>query len=292
MINYRLTLCVFGCILLTSCATFFQTINYSPSSKIKKLYFTRESPNLDVEFYYSDTTNHEYLRALRKCYGLDTLVSNSKSQLSKVGIILNWANQQWEHNGSNTPSRSDALTILKEASNGNKFRCVEYGIVSAAALNSINIPARVLGLKTSDVERVKRGAGHVVAEAYLNDLQKWVFIDGQHNVIPVLNGMPLNAIEFQNAIIQHRNELDLINRRGNLADESKEAYLSWIGKYLFYFDVTFDQRICADKQLVEIKGKNKLTLVPMGAKEPVLFQRRKIDYGAYTNSLTDFYQKP
>lgn len=53
-----------------------------------------------------------------------------------------------------------------------RFRCVEYSIVAAGALNALGIPARTVGLRTKYVETELWSAGHVVAEAYLKDLGK------------------------------------------------------------------------------------------------------------------------
>jgi hypothetical protein len=215
------------------------------------------------------------------------------NEFDKIKIILDWTHLQWEHNGSNNPSKPDALTILKEAKSGKMFRCVEYGIVASSALNSIGITARVLGIKTRDVERVKIGAGHVASEVYSTSLNKWIFMDPQYNVIPVLNGVPLNAVEFQNAIVNDLGNLMLVNRNGEVTPENFNNYINWITKYLFYFDVLFDQRLGDEPNYKRVNGMTKITLVPIGEKEPKIFQRRyKIDYSFYTNSLNDFYRTP
>ena len=172
--------------VFNSCSSFFRFINYSPSTRLVNVEFSSDT-NTAYKFYYSDTLNNDYLRRLRNNYGLDTLISNSKNQLESVKIVLAWTRRQWNHSGSNTPQKSDAISILEEAKAGKSFRCVEYGIVSAAALNSIGLPARVIGLKSRDVEKVKYGAGHVAAEVYLPELKKWVFLDGQFNAIAMLN---------------------------------------------------------------------------------------------------------
>ncbi len=280
-------------LLAGGCSPFFQLINVSPSAKLKQIEFSATEANQTYHFFYSDTLDNKYLRELRKSYRLDSLTDNSDSEFEKIKIVLDWANRQWEHNGSNNPSNPDALTILKEARDGKKFRCVEYGIVTSSALNSIGINARVLGLKTRDVERVKLGAGHVVSEVYSTVLNKWIFLDPQFNVIPIINGEPLNAIEFQKAILNDRDNLKLINLQGDVAAEASESYINWVAKYLFYFDVLFDQRIGNEPKYKSINGMTKITLVPLGEKEPKVFQRHnKIDYSFYTNSLNDFYRSP
>ncbi|PKP06503.1 MAG: hypothetical protein CVU10_02765 [Bacteroidetes bacterium HGW-Bacteroidetes-5] len=284
---------LFSCVLLSSCSSFYQFVNVSPSSKLKEISYSKESPNNLYEFYYSDTLGNEYLRELKNEYNIELLVNGEKSDIDKIKSILDWTSKQWVHNGSNNPTKQDALTILKEAQEGKRFRCVEYGIVATAALNSVGIPARTLGLKTRDVEKVMRGAGHVVSEVYSKELDKWIFIDPQFNIIPTLNGYPLNGVEFQKEIFNKNAELKLINKQGELTKEDSDNYIKWVGKYLFYFDVLFDQKTLNSSKIKTINGMTKITLVPVGYKEPRIFQRRyKIDYSYYTNSLNDFYRKP
>ena len=280
-------------ILLSSCSSFFQLLNISPSDRLKDVSYTSEAPNSTYNFFYADTTANEYLRELRNRYIAELLLNEQQKELDKILAVLDWTSRQWEHNGSNNPSKSDALTILKEAGEGKQFRCVEYGIVVTSALNSIGIPARTLGLKSRDVEKVRRGAGHVVTEVYSKELDKWIFIDPQFNIMPTLNGNPLNGVEFQKEIYSKSAGLKLVNKQGELSREDSENYIKWVGKYLFYFDILFDQETLNATKFKTINGLTKLTLVPVGYKEPRIFQRKyKIDYSYYTNSLNDFYRKP
>ncbi len=263
-----------------------------PKKEVTKIEFNNAKTNAELVFLYSDTINNLYLRTLRKDYGIDTLTKNTSNDIEKIKIIVDWTHNQWEHSGNNEPSKPDALTILKEAKEGNNYRCVEYGIVSSASLNSIGVKARVLGLRTADSESVRYGAGHVVAEAYSKEFNKWIFIDGQFNAIPMLNGIPLNAIEFQKAIIDKSEDLKIINKNGEFSIEDKKDYVDWIGKYLFYFVTNFDNRFGIDNKL-KSKSKTHLMLVPLGAKEPTIFQQKyNIDYCLYTNNKNDFYQTP
>lgn len=279
-------------ILLSGCAPFFRLVNYSPSAKVVDVTFTNDiKPN--YKFAYSDTTGNEYLRKLQVNYGLDTLTQNANNQFGKVLLVLNWTHQQWKHSGSNEPKKSDALSILEEAKAGKNFRCVEYGIVSAAALNSIGLPARVIGLKTRDVEKIKYGAGHVAAEVYIPELKKWVLLDGQFNAIPMLNDVPLNSVELKQAVLANKPELKIVSIKGVANDSEKARYLSFVSKYLFYFDVNFDNRIGETDSKLKVNDKTKLMLVPLKAKIPTVFQRKyPINYCEYTNSITDFYKEP
>lgn len=238
---------------------------------------------------YEQNQNNAFLNTLREQYNLDEIVKGAANDTERALRMVNWVHNQWDHNGMNQPSKPDALTILAEVKQGKQFRCVEYGTVTAASLNAIGLPARRLGLKTKDVETTQFGAGHVLLEVYLPDLKKWVMLDGQFDVMPVLNNVPLNAVEFQQAIANNYNKLEI----RSLSGTSKAQYVNWIYPYLYYFDVRFDNREGVAFQRETVDTKQSLMLIPVGAKQPKVFQiTNPLDYCKYTNSIVDFYQAP
>lgn len=253
------------------------------------LRFDTTSKKTKLKFWYEQNKNNKYLNLLRSKYPIDSLIKDATTDTEKTLKILHWVHNQWQHNGNNEPQKNDAISILEEVKNGKNFRCVEYGIVASACLNAIGLKTRTLGLKTKDVETRQYGAGHVLSEVFLNDLKKWVVIDGQWDAMPVLNGIPLNAVEFQKAIAENYKELE-IRTSSNL---SKRHYIEWIYPYLYYFDISFDNREGTDIDTKKIDGKSQLMLVPIGANKPTVFQiKYKIDNCIYTNSLKDFYSEP
>lgn len=239
---------------------------------------------------YETGAPNAYLSRLKAQYSLEKIVEGATSDSARALRLLKWTHDQWEHNGMNEPKKRDALSILEEVKKeGKQFRCVEYGIVATAALNAFGLPARVLGLKMKDVETIEGGAGHVLLEVYLPDMKKWVLMDGQWDAMPVLNGVPLNAVEFQQAIATHYDALQI----RSLSGTSKAEYVKWIYPYLYYMDVAFDNRELAGGEKELRQGKKNLMLVPLDAKEPKVFQKaRPIDYVIYTRSLADFYAAP
>ncbi len=235
-----------------------------------------------------DDPNGPNMVKLRNRYDLEGLVSGAKDDYEKLRLITGWAQKQWRHTGNNKPSKSDPLTILKEASEGKRFRCVEYAIVVAACARSLGMPSRRLALKRPDVETAKSSAGHVVAEVWLDQFNKWVFVDGQWGAIPEKDGVPLNAVEFQDAIA--RKTPGLIIRF--VSKGKQENYIKWIVSYLYYFDFHPDQRFYRTKaEKKRISGSNgKIMLVPKGAKKPKVFQRKSpIKNCTYISNPKAFY---
>jgi hypothetical protein len=253
-----------------------------PTAVTPVLQFAYDS-SVQADWVYSPASD-AYLTRLRESYQLQSVVAGAATDLDKVRRMSRWVRQRWEHNGDNVATPSDPISILQKAATGQRFRCVEYSIVLAGALNSVGVKSRVLGLKTADVETREVGAGHVVAEAYLEDLKKWILVDGQWDVIPVLGAQPLSAIELQAALSRHDASLGV----ESLSGASASRYFNWVAEYLYYFDALLDQRTVATN-----KGRKVLMLVPAGAPEPKVFQR-KFSLGdvAYTNNAFLFAGPP
>jgi hypothetical protein len=284
----RLGIKLFGLLLLGSCSV----INLTPSKKIGHIEFSNETENQNYDFIYQNIENSPELGTLISVYGLDSVSNLGNSEFTRMLHLLNWTNSRWEHSGSNQPSKSTTLTILEEAKAGKKFRCVEYGIVLRSVLASSDFKARTVGLKTKDVEVTRVGAGHVLTEVWSDQHGKWFMADAQFNIVPVLGDIPLNAVEFQNAIIQGK-DFRLIDVDGEVSAERKKQYMDFIPHYLYFFDYRFDQREIVYDSLYKVNDKTTLMLVPLGAKKPTVFQRKSdMDYLEYTHSLNDFYRKP
>lgn len=262
------------------------------SQKHDSIQFTDTSENEEYDFIYQNADNSPELQTIKSLYRLDSVAQLGDSEFEQILYLMNWTHSRWAHNGSNKPSKSNTLTILKEAETGKKFRCVEYGIVLKSVLACNGFKARTLGLKTKDVEVTASGAGHVLAEVWSDQYHKWLMLDAQFNLIPISDDIPLNAVEFQNAIAHNKN-LELVDINGVVSNKRKKKFLNFITDYLYYFDFKFDQREVPYDSLFKVNDKTVLMLVPVGAKKPTKFQRKfDMNYLAYTTSLNDFYRKP
>jgi len=241
----------------------------------------KRNTNLKLSF---ENRDHLYFDSLRKTYPIADLIAGEKSDTEKVLAILNWTHHQWKHDGGNSPKGSDGISILNEAKAGGRFPCFAYAIVLRDQLTAYGFPSRVLYLKTKDAENRKGSPGHVATEVYLKDLKKWIFIDGQFNIMPMLNGKPLNAVEFQQALSSNYEKVVM----KSLDKVSKRSYTEFVYDYLYYLDTALDNRFSAGKRP---DGKRSLMLMPLGAPElkKIAFWNSTVDYCIYTNSMKDFY---
>ncbi len=111
-------------------------------------------------------------------------------------MMLEWVRRSWEHANDHVDD-PDGLEVLRRVDGGERFACVEYSIVLSQALNSIGIPARRLALRQRN-HHVGVGRGHVVSEAWLDDRDQWVVLDGQNGAYWVDgNERPLSLRELQ-----------------------------------------------------------------------------------------------
>ena len=256
----------------------------SPDQNVEKLQFDSVTIG-KYKLEYKDLSNDSNLTTLRNEYRLDTLIFDCKTEFEKVIKVQSWVQSRWKHDGDNRPEKDDALYILKEAEKGKRFRCVEYGTVTKQCLASLGLKIRTLGLMTKDIDDVKSGAGHVVNEVYLKDLNKWIFIDPQWDIITISDSIPLSAIELQNCISSDK-YFDIVNPNNTT---TKGEYKKWIGPYLYFFTITINnQKLSIWDRIVG--NKKQLTLLPIGATEPKYFQKiMRINTTYFTNSIKDFY---
>jgi hypothetical protein len=127
---------------------------------------------------------------------LERLPGPSPSAWETARRLLAWVHSRWDHANDHVED-PDALTVLERVDAGERFACVEYSIVLSQALNAVRIPARRVDLRQAN-HHVGVGRGHVVSEAWIDDLDRWVLLDGQNGAYWVdPGGHPLGVRDLQ-----------------------------------------------------------------------------------------------
>ena len=210
------------------------------------------------------------LCALRAAYALDAVVAGAGSDLDRVRRMCAWVHGRTRHDGWNADMPTDAKGLLDAAAKGGQWRCVEFGVVVAECLRAIGVPARTVGGRARDVEVMLGAAGHVFAEAWLDDRQAWVFVDAQEDLVAVAaDGAPLHAAAFRNALAR---------------PQAPPDYPLSLAMCLHYLVHTAPAADGAPVQTM---------LAPLGSPMPTRFQRRPMRApDVFTHRLADFYAPP
>lgn len=141
-------------------------------------------------FQYEDFYNHD-VQALRDKYSLDRLVVSAKTDLEKFIILREWVRGRIEEGRpKNVDYNFNALNILERAGRGERFFCSETATVFAQCVISLGYTGRYLGLFK----------GHILAEVWSNDFNKWVIMDVGDNLHYERFGVPLSALELHMAL--------------------------------------------------------------------------------------------
>lgn len=113
-------------------------------------------------------------------------------------LLLDWVTRRWKHANAHVESQ-DSVEVLERVDAGERFACVEYSIVLSQALNACGIPARRVNLRTAD-HHTGVAKGHVVSEAWIDDFNRWVLLDGQNGAWWGEPGHPLGVLELHDRL--------------------------------------------------------------------------------------------
>ena len=244
------------------------------------LVWDRSQPAPPFPAQYDDPKIPQFLE-MRREFAIDAVVAGAKDDTERLRRLAHWVSTRWEHSSDQMASKSDPLTILREAQKGGRFICREYAIVMAGVATAYGMPARVVNLLPRDVET--RSEAHSVAEVWLAALGKWVLADGQYGAVAELDGVPLSAIELQAALAADRNVV---------CSAGEGAFAEWkpfILRNAYYFKFGNEQRA------FERGTTAQLVLVPKGAPNPKKFAggNEEVFAGAiYTSNPDSFYAPP
>lgn len=210
------------------------------------------------------------LRTLREAYALDAVVAGAANDLDRVKRTCTWVHGRTRHDGWLGDMPDDAKGLLDAAAKGGQWRCVEFGIVVAECLQAVGVPARTVRGRARDVATMLGAAGHVFAEAWLDDRQAWVFVDAQVDLVAVdRDGAPLHTAALRNALAR---------------PQSPQSYPLQLAMCLHHLTYT---------AVGDAGRAAEVMLAPVGTPMPTRFQRQPVRApDVFTHRLADFYAPP
>ncbi|WP_413587081.1 hypothetical protein [Bdellovibrio sp. HCB274] len=257
--------------------------------KLKKISVVKSNNSLDalsVSDWVYAPIDRAQLKKLRSYIEANGFKQSKGSETDFVVSALSWVSNQWQHDGFHAPPASfQALDILKAVHKKNeRFRCVEYGVVLAEVLQAFGFITRSLALRSNDVAYGGYGQGHVVMEVWLNDLQKWIFLDPQFGTYLTTekSKIPLNYYEIfkekkagRYSTLAVKVAPDCTNALSSKSE--KESYKAFLKEYFGHITVYSEALNMGPSLLLEQKGM------------PLAFQGLRLDNALYMTRPELFY---
>lgn len=264
----KLLMCAAVILLLSGCLV----------RPIQNLTYDASEPGNELRYLMLDPED-VYLSTLREDYRLLARIAGASSDLQRTAMLSSWVNSLWEHDPGGVPQRSDPLAILWEAAEGGRFRSPEYAQVLSGALQAVAIPVRFITMHKLNIE--KTAETHVVCEAYLRDLQKWVMIDPRWNRIPLYGGKPLSTYEFQQYMAADPRGITYYQQERDI------RYTRWIRDYLYYLHTNQDSRLNTESYVYK-----NLMLVPTNLPVPRYYSPYHRELGYLLSENTSITRDP
>jgi len=259
------------------------TTLFGQGEKLKKITIV-ENNNSILNYNYEKLPLEDSINTLEfselKKYVLSKTTIKSKNEPELFFELMEWVSNQWEHNGWHAaPDSLNSLGILKSVhSDGQQYRCVEYGIVLNDILNSFGYVARAVGLKHKDADYGGAGMGHVATEVWSNKLNKWIFLDPQFGIYAQKDNFPLNIFEiYQIKKDGNFEKIEFIKVKTNKAN--KKYGNEFLTNYLGY--IAIKQRYRSQSYSLALKME--------GERDFLTFQAFPIAKVAFTSNVEDVY---
>jgi hypothetical protein len=169
--------------------------------------------------------------------------------------------------------------ILQAEKNGNFTNCRGISNIFAGVLRANGIKAFFEVLMSTDPDDHD---GHVVTEAYISDLGKYVLFDPSTCSVFKLDGTYLNSIELKNAFINGRSqdiEIEYCNEKKHRKDD-EIGTLAYLSKNLCHL-----WRCIECSEIKDGSNDNRLVLSPAHAKDVYA------DWGFVTSQLSTYFDE-
>lgn len=224
-------------------------------------------------------------------YRLDSILAGSQNNLESVLRLTDDVHRRLDGRTTRKDFDLNAAEVLVWLDSGRAVPVRHHATLLTALVQASGLPARTVFLMTNDAPHVNSAAGHYITEVWFEELNKWMMADAQFNVVPMVGEFVLSAVDLQSAIINNR-PYAFFNAKGKVSNAERVAYLRFIPHKLFYFAVSFDQRVAPDVPYTFGEFTH-LMLVPLETDVPELFERRRLlDTFYSTTSKPTFYQRP
>ena len=235
-------------------------------------------------FYYSE---HKLLQEIKRTHSLESFFDPEKSDFHNIMNLRFWIYSNWPPINSSFPEKNKELSSFKKAAGIAKSSNPEYSWLTKACLKALGFIVRDIKIHNPEVSSQKQNSKHFLFEVYLEDIGKWFFIDQEFDIIICKEGIPLNAMELQQAFFNEE-ELEIMNP---LKKIECEDYLEYIGSYLNTFSTPLNK---VNQSFWDgiLRSKKHLLLLPEEQETTRSLQKLNRKKNIITKSISEFYPTP
>lgn len=150
-------------------------------------------------FTKSEDLSSPRFQGLREQYGLDDIVAGESDEFRRIRLLRHWLHEHVKVDKSKPADGKDALEMLAAAPGGGAYSCGHMMTMQNAVLNVMGHVARCVFSGAGTRENRLSGS-HGMNEVWVNDLQKWVIVDAEHDAHFEKDGVPLSAVEIRHEV--------------------------------------------------------------------------------------------
>jgi hypothetical protein len=166
-----------------------------------------------------------------------SLLRPDRPVMETVAVLRHWARTRqsadaalWLFPPGADSGDVDPEVLLRQQDALRPGACRRFGYVLAGALLSAGIPARIVSLQAFFTESL----GHIMVEAWIEPLNKWVLVDPTCDTLFLLDGEYASLLELRQALLDGRVESIEFERNGSeLEPAPSRAYLAQIPRHAF-----------------------------------------------------------
>lgn len=189
-------------------------------------------------------------------------IAGTKKDFNKAVNLLHWISSNVYHDGNyDNHVTNTAMELFNYAfgkGEGHGINCRSLSLALTECLLAVGIKARALYIMPFSPYDFDN---HVVCEAWIEELNKWVMLDPTYNLYTTFNNIPLNTYELR--VHLSNQDLEIIyNNEANYNGSpiNKEEIKTYYAKDLFRFMVSDIQGANSEN----IDGRRLINITPCG----------------------------
>lgn len=205
-------------------------------SGILKMTESFRDDGMDISIRYLVDADYS---ALCESYPLKEIAGTEKNDFRKALNVLNWLSTNIYHYGNyDNHVTNTAMELLDYAfgrGEANGINCRSLSFALTECLLAIGIKARtvyIMPFSPYDFDN------HVVCEAWISDLNKWVMLDPTYNLYVSFNDVPLTIYELRGLLANHEEVAYSEGANYNGTPINTDEITEYYAKDLFRFMVS------------------------------------------------------